>query len=156
MQKSAEIEKGSVCRFGQIFSSYAWPSDLYITFSTRGLKLPKTVNHSARKGFCARLFTEVFLKIIEDIIDHNLTFRFPLDERRWAHFNMQQITGDHFKALMNKGYLDDLDPVDAGFKTYKMFMTYPTNNGMKNKRISLSKEYSQRIIERQKHGTCYD
>lgn len=69
---------------------------------------------------------------------------------------MHKISGDHFEKLVRGGYLPDLDPLEAGFKTYKMFMTYPTNSGMKKKKVYLGKDFNKLIIERQKHGTCYD
>lgn len=159
-QRCRGTEKDTIYRLLQRHSSSLRAKDLYANFNFKRCNITvkeyRQMHASSKRLACARIFTEAFFKIIDDIVDNNITLRIPVYEGKEAHIGMEAITGDDFERMYLRGDFGDLDPVTSNFTGYRPYISYTSWNGNRHKQpLRISKNWLNKITEHLNNGKVY-
>lgn len=102
-----------------------------------------------------RIFKYCLKLILEDIIENNITFIFPLTGTKKCIMRMKRITGDEFKRLRKSGKWKNLDFVKSMFSGFEIKLFLLGNRTPRIKTVYLNKSYRERIIENVNNGMQY-
>lgn len=160
MQKYRGTENDTIYRLLQRRSSAIRAGDLYATFNFKRHNITKKeckkMHVRTKSMACGKIFTEVLFKIIDDIVDNNITLRIPVYEEKEAHIGMEAITGNDFEKMYLRGDFGDLDPVKANFTGYRIYISYKSWNGNRHKQLlRISKSWLDKITENLNNGKIY-
>lgn len=108
-----------------------------------------------RDTLVRRVFMESLKLVINDIIDNNATFWFPLTGKVKCNMHMQKIDGIGLQRLRQAGKWQDVDITRSFFNGYQigLFMFGPRTPRVKT--VYVSKPYKNRITEKTNEGFPY-
>lgn len=112
-------------------------------------------NNKSRQEFVKKIFREHFKKVIEDIIDNNVTFNLPLNGGKKADIHMDRIQGDKFKNLFRHGKWRDVDFLKSMFTGYQLSLFMYGVMKPRIKPIHLNKRLKDKITEYTNNGKQY-
>lgn len=158
MQKQAGTENSTVSHLKLATRSCFNINDLFKRFPFKKLKTdPKILGNKENKQKIIReVFSTFFDMVVDDIIDNQVTFEFPLYTDEHSYLNIKPITGEDFKQIYTAGSWPGLDFLKTNFTGYRMYFSYINGgNECKDKEIILPKVKTKRIIENANNGKVY-
>lgn len=101
-----------------------------------------------------QIFKESVKLVINDIIDNNVTFKFPGDR---GTIHMGRVTGEEFVTARQNGKWQDIDFIASFFSGYELYMTMLKKDGSPTriKPIYVDKKLKQKIIDNTNNGKQY-
>lgn len=132
--------------------------DLFFYFHPEKYKFPlqedfyKDYGAEDTKDLSAKMFKTAFKKIVDDIVEENITLRIPSHTDSNIFLGMRAITGD---AFVEKTKNLDYDPVDANFTLYRVYLTYMTPKRSFSKEIYVGTKTNERIDKYAQNGKIY-
>lgn len=132
--------------------------DLYKYFPTHRYKYPPNADIkrdygvNRRKALNAKVFEVGLRKIIDDIVENNITLRLPTYTNYTAQIGMQPITGERLK---HRQMFDWYDLVAANFTLYRLFLTNHTERETKSYEIFVGDDTNARIDKYAMDGKIY-
>lgn len=132
--------------------------DLFFYFHPEKYKFPpqddfvKDYGACNSKDLCAKMFKTAFQKIVDDIVEENITLRIPSHTDSNIFIGMKAVTGD---AFIGKTKNLDYDPVNANFTLYRVYLTYMTPKQSFSKEIYVGRETNERIDKYAQNGKIY-
>lgn len=158
MQKQAGTENNTVSHLSLATRSCLNVPDMFKRFPYEKLKTnPEILGGSyGKRKLVKDVFTSFFNMVVDDIIDNQITFEFPLYTDEHSYLNIKPITGEKFKKIYTAGSWPGLDFLKTNFTGYRMYFSY-VNGGheCKDKEIVLPKVKTKRIIENANNGKVY-
>lgn len=140
--------------------------DLFYNFSYKNLKLNckqcfDIIGDNHRSILAKQIFKYSLKLVIEDIIERNVTFWFPLTGDRKCNMHMKRVIGNDFKKLRQAGKWNDVDIINSNFSGYEIgfymlgkrtprVKTVYVNNQLKqtiSKYTNLGKQYGDGKID---------
>lgn len=99
--------------------------DLLYNFSYKSLKLNckrcfDIIGDNHRSILAKQIFKYSLKLVIEDIIERNVTFWFPLTGDRKCNMHMKRVIGNDFKKLRQAGKWSDIDIINSNFSGYEI------------------------------------
>lgn len=134
-------------------SYYVTAGDLYTNFNiTKYIETPiKDWTKQHYLQTFAKMLRYLFYLIIIDIIENNVTFKFPVS----TSLEMVPYTGDDFVRMCKLGCFDDIDYLASNFTGYRLKLTYRTRYKTWRKCIAVSDYLKQRITKYTNEGKRY-
>lgn len=133
-------------------------NDLFFYFHPEKYKYPLKEDfqrdYYARdtKDLNAKMFEVAFRKIVDDIVEENITLRIPSRTDSNIFLGMKAVTGDSFiRRTKNLDY----DPVDANFTLYRIYLTAITPKKNFFKEIYVGAETRDKIDKYAQNGKIY-
>ena len=132
---------------GHYATSYALKADeLYIGFPSK--KYISFADEWAQQELIhlySKILRYFFYLVILDIIENQITFKFPPGTRAWLE--MFPYTGDAFAKARQNGAFSDVDFLASNFTGYQLKLRFNNRYGKWIKPIHVSKKYKDRITE---------
>lgn len=110
-------------------------------------------NH--RNILVKKVFKESLRLVINDIVDNNITFWFPLTGGRKCCMKMKRVVGEEFKNLRRGGKWKNVDIVKSMFSGYEVRMFMYGKRAPRTKTVYLNKEFRDRITQNTNNGMQY-
>lgn len=110
-------------------------------------------NH--RNKLAARIFRVSLKLVIEDIIQNNITFWFPLTGNRKCNLHMKGVTGQDFKNLRKGGKWQGVDIINSMFTGYEIKLFMLGNRTPRVKSVYLNRQYRDQITLKTNQGMTY-
>lgn len=160
MQKPVGTENDSTYHIIQKRSTFVRAADLFNKYKTERLKMSNIdcikMKCSSRRRACVKIFTIVFQKIVEDLVENNIILRLPMFEDTPAEISMDRIEGDEFERRYLDGQFFDLDYLKTNFSAARPYVHYRTKSGKNLKhQIKLSRYWNQKITDNLNNGKIY-
>ena len=100
-------------------------SDLFFNFPYKKLKLNcrdclQITGDAHRSLLVKKIFRASMKIVIEDIVEHNVTFWLPLTGDKKCNMHMKRVSGKDFQKLRQAGKWDDIDIVNSNFSGYEI------------------------------------
>lgn len=100
-----------------------------------------------------KMFKYLFYLIVKDIIENNVTFKFPPGTS--SYLEMTPIHGKDFEIARQNGAFDDVDFLMSNFTGYQLYLRYNTRYGHWRKQLYVSKPWKDRITKYTNQGKHY-
>lgn len=100
-----------------------------------------------------RMFKYLFYLIVKDIIENNVTFKFPPGTS--TYLEMTPIHGEDFVRARQNGAFDDVDYLVSNFTGYQLYLRYNTRYGHWRKQLYVSKPWKDKITKYTNEGKHY-
>lgn len=113
------------------------------------------IGNNHRKFLVSRIFKDSIRLVINDIIDNNATFWFPLTGNRKCNIHMRRVQGQEFQNLRKNGKWSDVDILSSSFSGYELGLFMYGNRTPRRKPIYISKSYKDRITLNTNLGKAY-
>ena len=107
------------------------------------------------KRLAARMFKVSYKLVINDIIDNNIVFHFPLNGTRKCIMGMQRFQGKVFKILRQAGKWEDVDIFKSMFSGCEICLQMLGNRTPRTKYVYVDKYLRKRITENTNNGMAY-
>ena len=113
-----------------------------------------TGNTQHRDILAEQIFKDSVKLVINDIIDHNITFQFP-KVKAWLH--MSKTTGDEFVAARQNGKWMEVDFIASFWTGYQIMLTmFDKNwNPARTKLVYVDKKLQKKITDNTNKGKQY-
>ena len=113
-----------------------------------------TGNTQHRDILAEQIFKDSVKLVINDIIDHNITFQFP-KVKAWLH--MSKTTGDEFVAARQNGKWMEVDFIASFWTGYQIMLTmFDKNwNPVRTKLVYVDKKLQKKITDNTNKGKQY-
>lgn len=115
----------------------------YIPFATRD-------NKKECRELMGRILRYLIYLIIIDVIENNVTFKFP--EKCYSWIEMTPIHGDDFTNARQNGAFRDVDFLMSNFTGYVIYLRRTTKYGTRRTRLYVSSKYRDRITQLTNEG----
>lgn len=134
--------------------------DVIMNFPYKKLKITckecEQINNNNHRNILIKQIIQKSVQIIlNDIIDNNITFWFPLTGNKKCNIHMKRITGDDFKNLRKSGKWKDIDIVKSMFSGYEIKMFMLGKRTPRVKTVYLNKELRDKISYNINQGKQY-
>lgn len=135
--------------------------DLFENFPVRKLKMSpelckKHYSDGSKRDFARHIFIEALKKVVDDIIDNNVQFKFPPVGMTQAYMYMKRTEGDKFKKAFKRGKWRDVDFITSNFSGCQINLDIQNKKRLsKIKQIYLSPKDKDRITENVNNGKQY-
>lgn len=106
-----------------------------------------------RRALAIRIFLYAVKIILLDIIENNVTFKFPT--KRECYLNMVGTFGEDFKRARRNGAWLDVDYLKSNFTGYQMQFMYLANDREIKKPVYVSSWMKDIITEKTNSGFSY-
>lgn len=137
-------------------TSYALKAaQLYIGFPTKKyirLKSDEIPGGGNFRDLYGRIFRYFFYLVTKDIIENQITFKFPPNRYIRTYFEMVPIHGEDFKRARQNGAFSDVDFLASNFTGYQLYLRYMTRYGKWLKQIYVSKHFKDQITKLTNQG----
>lgn len=132
--------------------------ELFSNFKVEKLKTStnackKILGYVDRKTLAIRIFLYAVKVILLDIIDNNITFKFPT--KRECFLNIVGLFGEDFKKAYRNGKFQEIDYLASDFSGYYMQFMYIANGREIKKKVHINKELKDRITKNTNEGKIY-
>lgn len=134
-------------------TSYALKADeLYTSFPTKkymsmkAKELPSRFNGDFKVMY-GEMFRYFMYLLIKDVIENQVTFKFPPTGDGSSWIEMTPISGDDFIKARQNGAFQDVDFLVSDFTGYQLTYRKSNRYGSWRKRIFVSSKYRDRITE---------
>lgn len=133
--------------------------DIFQNFDLKRLQIScndceKLTADRHRNRLAAKIFRENLKMVLEDIIDHNITFELPCGRKK-ADIHMKLFTGEEFKKCRQNGKFQEIDFLKTYFTAYQPYLYLYSNNRTRKKPIYVNEELKQKIINNTNSGMKY-
>lgn len=106
-----------------------------------------------RDKLVKKIFRTCYKKVLEDIIDNNITFKFPSVN---AELHMRRIHGDKFSKARQNGKFQDIDFLESFFSGYEIELNMFKKGGLKrSKTVYVDPRLKQKISDYTNKGKQY-
>lgn len=114
------------------------------------------INNNAHKDkLVKKIFRTCFKKVINDIIDNNVTFKLPTGAID-SEIHMRRIHGDEFSKARQNGKFKEIDFLNSLFSGYELELNMYKKGGLKrSKTIYVDPKLKQKIIDNTNKGMQY-
>lgn len=134
--------------------------DMFMNFPYKKLhfnckECKDVIGDNHRDILVKRIFKESFKLVINDIIDNNITFWFPLTGKVKCNIHMRRIQGNEFKNLRRGGKWKDVDILKSWFAGYTISLFMLGNRTPRIKSVYLNKELRNKITTNTNLGMQY-
>lgn len=134
--------------------------DLLYNFSYKNLKLNckqcyNIIRDNHRSILAKQIFRYSLKLVIEDIIERNVTFWFPLTGDRKCNMHMKRVTGNDFKKLRQAGKWSDIDIINSNFSGYEIGLYMLGKRTPRVKTVYVNSQLKQTISEYTNLGKQY-
>lgn len=102
-----------------------------------------------------RIFRESFKLVVQDVINNNVTFWFPLTGSKKCNIHMRRVQGEEFKRLRRAGKWKDVDILNSMFSGYQLSLFMLGKRTPRIKSIYLNKELRDKITRNTNNGIQY-
>lgn len=142
-------------QFANYATSYAITADeLYTSFPyQKYLRIRNKDAGNNIKGLLGRVLKYFFYLVVKDIIENNVTFKFPPGAR--SYLEMHAISGEDFARARQNGAFDDVDYLQSDFTGHQLYFRYNTRYGHWKKQLYVSQKFKDRITELTNQGKHY-
>lgn len=106
-----------------------------------------------RRALAIRIFLYAVKVILLDIIENNVTFKFPT--RRECYLNIVGTFGEDFKKARRNGAWLDVDYLKSNFTGYRMQFMYIANDREIKKPVYVSSWMKDMITKKTNEGFSY-
>lgn len=134
-------------------TSYALKADeLYTSFPTKkymsmkAKELPSRFNGDFKVMY-GEIFRYFMYLLIKDVIENQVTFKFPPTGDGTSWIEMTPVSGDEFIKARQNGAFQDVDFLVSDFTGYKLTYRKSNRYGSWRKRIFVSSKYRDKITE---------
>lgn len=132
--------------------------DLFENFNLKKFKVSskvceKLTGFADRRTLAIRIFLYAVKIILLDIINNNVTFKFPT--RRECYLNIVGTFGEEFKQARRNGAWLDVDYLKSNFSGYQMQFMYIANDREIKKPVYVSKWMKDIITKNTNEGKSY-
>lgn len=80
----------------------------------------EAIGDNHRQILVKKIFRVSLKLVIQDIIERNVTFWFPLTGNKKCNMHMKRVTGKDFQRLRRAGKWGDIDIVTSNFSGYEI------------------------------------
>ncbi len=115
----------------------------YLPFATRD-------NKNYCREVMGRILRYFFYLLIQDIIENNVTFKFP--EKCYSWIEMTPVSGKDFVNARQNGAFKDVDFLMSNFTGYVIYLRRTTKYSTRRTRLYVSHRYKDRITELTNQG----
>lgn len=134
--------------------------DLFMNFPYKKLQInceqcKAITGNNHRDVLVKRVFKESLKLVLDDIIENNVTFWFPLTGSRKCNMHMKRVQGEEFKNLRRGGKWKNVDIVKSMFSGYEIQLFMLGRRTPRTKTIYLNKDYRERIDKYTNNGKQY-
>ena len=135
--------------------------DLFNNFPVNKLKMSKeqcvaTYSDGSKRDLAASIFTRSVQRVVDDIINNNVDFKFPTLGQTQAYLRMKRTTGQNFKKAFKNGKWNDVDFLTSNFSGYQIVLDMESKKRTtRQKDIYLSPKDRDRITENTNLGKQY-
>lgn len=134
--------------------------DIIQNFPLKKLKLTcnqckQIIGNRHRDKLISKIFIKSYILIINDIIDNNITFWFPLVGNRKCNMHMNRVEGNLFKHLRKKGKFKGVDIIKSMFSGFEIGFFMLGRRTPRVKIVYVDNRYKQRIVENVNNGFNY-
>lgn len=106
-----------------------------------------------KQYICARVLAYFLKLVFWDIINNNITFKFPSGTK--CYFEMNTVSGENFKTAIQNGAFQEVDFLKSGFRGNQLQFRYNTRYGHWVKPVYVSGKMKRAIIENTNNGKSY-
>lgn len=133
--------------------------DLFATFDFRQIKTGRKnwsgeCYANCKKDLCGKIASHFFLLVIQDIIENNVTFKFPLRSRK-AYLQMKVYEGDEFNRLYQRGRFSNIDFLASNWKGYFVEFFFQTKRRYRSRPVYLSYQWRDKIVQYTNQGKIW-
>lgn len=107
-----------------------------------------------RDKLVKQIFRECFKLVINDVIDHNITFQLPTGAKK-CDIHMKRVTGIAFQVMRQYGKWSDVDFIESNFTGYEIGLYMYGKLSPRIKTIYVNKPYKDRITQNTNKGMQY-
>ena len=135
--------------------------DIFQNFPVRKLKLTteecrKLYPDGSKRDFAASIFMDSVEMVVNDIIDDNVHFKFPVLGSTQAYLYMKRTSGKKFKKAFKNGKWNDIDFIMSDFNGYQLSLKMESNKRLpREKTVYLPTKYKHRITDNVNSGIQY-
>lgn len=127
----------------------------YKKLKTNCKKCEEIIGDPHRDKLVRKVFNESVKLVLNDVIDNNATFEFPLRGNKKCDIHMQRVRGDKFTALRRAGKWQDVDYLKSLFTGYQLGLFMYGNRTPRVKNIYVNKELRDKITNNTNNGKQY-
>ena len=134
--------------------------EMFMNFPYKKLKLTckdaKEINGDAhRDKIVKKVFRTCLKRVLEDIIDNNVTFELPTGSRK-SELHMRRISGEKFSQCRRNGKFQEIDFLQSFFTGYEIELNMYKRGGLKrSKTVYVDPRLKQKIIDNTNNGKQY-
>lgn len=108
-----------------------------------------------RDKIVKRIFRTCLKRVLEDIIDNNVTFQLPTGAIR-SELHMNRISGEQFSKARQNGKFSEIDFLKSFFSGYQIELDMYKKGGLKRtKTVYVDPRLKQKIIDNTNNGKQY-
>lgn len=134
--------------------------DMFMNFPYKKLKLnckkAEEINGDKhRDKLVKKIFRTCLKKVLEDIIDNNITFQLPTGAVP-SELHMRRIHGEAFSKARRNGKFQEIDFLESFFSGYEIELNMYKKGGLKrSKTVYVDPRLKQKIIDNTNKGKQY-
>jgi hypothetical protein len=99
-----------------------------------------------------KVFRTCLKRVLEDIIDNNVTFELPTGSRK-SELHMRRISGEKFSRCRKNGKFQEIDFLQSFFAGYEIELNMYKKGGLKrSKTVYVDPKLKQKIIDNTNNG----
>lgn len=115
------------------------------------LKINKNLH---RDKLVKKIFRSCYKKVLEDVIDNNVTFQLPTKARK-SDIHMIKTTDEAFRDLRKGGKWSDVNLIDSNFTGYQLGLYMYGVREVQVKPIYVNKKLKDKITRNTNEGKQY-
>lgn len=134
--------------------------EMFMNFPYKKLKFnckqAKEINGNIhRDKLVKKIFRTCLKRVLEDIIDNNVTFQLPTGAVK-SELHMRRITGDKFSKARRNGKFQEIDFLESFFTGHEIELNMFKKGGLKrSKTVYVDPRLKQKIIDNTNKGKQY-
>lgn len=134
--------------------------EMFMNFPYKKLQMnckkAKEINGDAhRDKIVKKVFRKCLNKVLEDIIENNITFELPTGAVK-SELHMRRITGDKFSKARRNGKFKEIDFLESFFTGHELELIMYKKGGLKRtKTVYVDPKLKQKIIDNTNKGKQY-
>jgi len=135
-------------------------TDMFMNMPLKKLKMncyqcKDLIGTCHRDKLASKIFTSCLKLVIEDIVQNNVTFWFPMNGIRKCNMHIKKVDGDEFKICRRKGKWLDVDFLASDFSGYEIRLFMSGNRTPREKIVYVTSKYKNIITEKTNQGFAY-
>lgn len=134
--------------------------DMFMNFPYKKLKTDcalckKVINNNHRQILVKRVFSKSLELVLEDIVNDNITFWFPLTGVKKCNMHMKRVRGKDFQNLRKHKKWQDVDFIKSFFCGYQIALFMLGNRTPRVKNVYLNRRLRDIITAKTNEGYQY-
>lgn len=115
----------------------------------------EAIGDNHRQILAKKIFKASLKLVIQDIIERNVTFWFPLTGNKKCNMHMKRVTGKNFQRLRRAGKWKDIDIVNSNFSGYEIGFYMLGNRTPRVKTVYVDRQSRDLISKYTNEGKQY-